>query len=164
MDNSTSDNDNPWLPSKEEVALVNYAIEKVHSKKTKLGKKLNVDILSIEQGSCDDLQSYIRVLACCMRKLVPSKMKISKLALSERAEVEKLMNGKVSTIGAYKEMILLLGRMPDLPPKQPLPWWWGDPHAIPYYPPISAPVSSMTRSTYKRRGFNSDFEYGITDT
>ena len=101
MDNTpNNNNDNSWLPSKEDVALVNYAIEKAHPNKTKLKKRLDIDIRSIEQGTYDDPTLYIRVLAYCVRMLVPHKMKISKLPPSEREEIEKLIKGKVNTISA----------------------------------------------------------------
>lgn len=160
MDNNSDSNNNFWSPSIGDVALVKYALEKAVPKKKKIGKLLDVDIPSIEQGMCGDAILYIRVLAYCTRLLVQRKMKISKLSPTEREEIEKLMNGTVGNIGAYKETILSLGRMPNLPSKKKQfrhfqhksiknsePWEWYNNHV-----------------TYQRAGFNSDFEYGITDT
>lgn len=158
MDNSTSDNDNTWLPSKEERALVNYAIGKAKPKKL-----FNIDIQSIRQGECDDFKSYIYVLAFCLRLLVQRKMEISKLPPEVRVEIEKLMNGKAATIGSYKDIILYLGRIPNLPPKSRRNNNKNSGSRL-YIRGDSWGYNDTSFRTQERTGFNSDFEYGITDT
>lgn len=152
--------------TQEEIGnLVKYATCKIKLKQKKLSDKgITVDQLSLmETGEWTEKTEYIIVLSMILRRLIPLKVKLKNIPeqLPSRKKIESMMRGETGSIMEFKNLILALFRMPDLPPKtrtvniRDTRWIknekiWGN-----------TPRTIIKRN---RTGWHPDFEYGITDT
>ncbi len=149
--------------------LVKYATGKIRIKQkhlTPIG--ISDDVLALmKDGEWDRKQEYISLFALILRRVVPQKMKLKYFPSRERTE--KKMRGENGNLNEYKDFLLELFRMPNLPPKAPK-------RRINYYEGLRRRTYDDSNSLRDRQsgawdsstackiGYHSDFEYGITDT
>ena len=148
------------------------------------------DLLNLlKEGSWQGRKEYIALFSEALRFLVPRKVKLKKLpeSLPSREKIEAMMRGESDNLIEYKDLILALCRMPNRPPKRKA-MSWIDEVSLKYggslkydgslhYVGVSSsnlgsiaygrknpPIKLYEPSTYRNSRFNSDFEYGLTDT
>ena len=152
MDDNLQTDANDFNPTKELGNLAKYAAEKAFGNKNyglKAAQYLHLDFSTLNmifEGTWNDKSDYIRLLSLCVCRIRPKKVKLKKLpdSLPNRTIIESLETGVEENILLYKKVILELCLLPDIPPKtKNRNIIVGDPLYISY---------------------NSDFEYGITDT
>ena len=159
-------------------SLISYASEKchykIHSKKWLKKMNLERDVLNqILDGVWKDENDYIRLLSICLKGLLPRKVKLKHLptGFPDRGKIENLIEGNCFSISEYKDIILKLGVMPDIPP-QKRPTLNGK--GLSYIGYLHTRHGShrdskgyysnpYTQSEHPKQS-NNDFEYGITDT
>ncbi len=178
MEEYLQDKTELFKPTKELGNLSKYAAEKAFGEyyRFKLGKLLRLDYSTTDllfEGVWSIKEDYIRILALCLCRIRKRKVQMGELTstLPERRVMDSLETGVENDLLLYKKVILELCRMPDLPSKtstskrikrRP----FEEPRQTTCNKRIKRPPYEEPRQTIynKRAEFNSDFEYGITDT
>lgn len=192
MENNQNNNTNDFMPTKELGDLAKYAsvtafgVKNMRATVEKHTHLSHTTIGEIFEGTWSVKSDYIRLLALCISRIRPMKVKFKNLPvtlLPNRDVLESLERGLEEDLALYTETIKVLGRMPDIASKKPnsysvarsgkssksgksgkrtrITLYKGeDFRASSLYRQISAQNSSI----YNNGSCSSDFEYGLTDT
>lgn len=176
-DNQNNNNNNDFQPTKELGLLTKYAAENafgVNKMWTSIERITHFNDLTIGEifdGTWMVKRDYIRILSVCISRIRTRKVKLKKLpkTLPNLDVLNSLELGLEENLLLYKNTILILCGMPDLPPKK---------HNSKMYKSSSVltkkkskekkPLYRKTITTngtlYNYSPPSPDFDYGITDT
>lgn len=192
LEDNQNNNTNDFMPTKELGDLAKYAsvtafgVKNMRATAEKHTHLSHTTIGEIFEGTWTVKSDYIRLLALCISRIRPMKVKFKNLPvtlLPNRDVLESLERGLEEDLALYIETIKVLGRMPDIASKKPnsysvarsgksskssksgkrtrITLYKGeDFRASSLYRQISAQNSSI----YNNGPCSSDFEYGLTDT
>lgn len=178
MEDNLDNNTNDFKPTKELGDLAKYASEYAFGALkmwASIEKFTGFDDLTIDEifdGTWTIKSDYIRLLSLCISRIRPKKVKLNRLpdTLPNREVMKSLEIGSEENLFLYKKAIIVLCRMPNVPPKMHKPQTpkryrsvltkGEDFRTSSIYRQISAQNSSI----YNNGSCSSDFEYGLTDT
>lgn len=192
MEDNLDNNTNDFKPTNELGDLAKYAsvnafgVKNMRASIEKSTRLSPATIGAIFDGTWTVKSDYIRLLALCISRIRPRKLKYKNLPITllpNRDVLESLERGFEENLSLYKETITVLCRMPDTTTKMQnnnssamssrksrssrsgrrgrIELYKGeDFRASSVYRQISAQNSSI----YNNGPCPSDFEYGLTDT
>lgn len=155
MDDNLQIDANDFKPTKELGNLAKYAAVNafgLYKMWDSIEKFTHFDYSTINMlfdGTWNVKSDYIRLLSLCVCRIRPKKVKLKMLpdSLPNRSIIESLETGVEENLLLYKKVILELCLLPDIPPKTKI-----------------KNNRSFIIGDLLSISYNSNFEYGITDT
>ena len=174
MEDNQINNTDVFKPTKELGDFTKFAarcafgVIKTTAKIEKVARFDDSTISAIFDGTWTIKRDYIRLLALCISRIRPKKVKLKSLpnTLPNRDVLESLENGLVEDLSFYKNTIVELCMIPDKQPKTlkrhrcVITNKGEDFRTSSYYRQISSNNSTL----YNFSPPSSDFDYGLSDT
>lgn len=177
MEDNQNNNANDFKPTKELGDLAKYAAEnafgvnKVWASIKKFAHFDDLTIGEIFDGTWMVKSDYIRLLSLCICRIRQRKVKLKKLpkTLPNLDVLNSLELGLEENLLLYKNTILILCGMPDLPPKKHNSKMYKSSSVLTKKKskekkPLYRKTITTNATLYNYSPPSPDFDYGITDT